>query len=270
MKTMEKTMKIKLGCDPEAFLVDIKGQLKSSITLIGGSKEMPRPLMALGDGYAVQEDNVAIEFNIPPAEGRSSFIKSIRSTLDYLEGMVKDQYGFGISQLSAASFPMEELTNPAALVFGCDPDYNAWTKRMNPKPSAEDKSLRSCGGHVHVGYDVNSGLSHRDIIKMMDLHLGVPSVLMDHGELRKQLYGKAGAFRQKMYGVEYRTLSNFWIFDDKKIGWVWDNTLRAVAAAEQFDISDEDGVDIVNAINNNDKDLANSIVKRFNLEVLNV
>jgi len=45
---------IKLGCDPEAFLVDINGQLRSSIGLIGGSKEMPRPLFALGEGYAVQ------------------------------------------------------------------------------------------------------------------------------------------------------------------------------------------------------------------------
>jgi len=59
---------------------------------------------------------------------------------------------------------------------------------------------------------------------MMDLYLGVPSVLMDKGELRKQLYGKAGAYRMKPYGVEYRTLSNFWIFSDTTIGWVWDNT----------------------------------------------
>ncbi len=262
--------KIKLGCDPEAFLIDLNGQLKSSIGLIGGSKDMPRPLFELGLGYAVQEDNVAIEFNIPPADGRSSFIDSISGTLKHLTHMAQQDHGLSISQLSAASFPVSELQNPAALVFGCDPDYNAWTKEMNPRPSADDKTLRSCGGHVHVGYDTNSDLDGTSIIRMMDLHLGVPSVLMDKGELRKQLYGKAGAYRMKPYGVEYRTLSNFWIFDDRRIGWVWDNTNRAVEAAERFSIDDEDGQAIVQAINTNDKVLAEQLVKRFNLECLHV
>ena len=262
--------KIKLGCDPEAFLIDIHGQLKSSIGLIGGSKDMPRPLFALGEGYAVQEDNVAIEFNIPPAEGRSSFIASISATLKHLTDMAQTDHGLSICQLSAASFPMSELQAPAALEFGCDPDYNAWTMEMNPRPSADDKTLRSCGGHVHIGYDMESEVSATNIVRMMDLHLGVPSVLMDKGELRKQLYGKAGAYRIKPYGVEYRTLSNFWIFDDARIGWVWDNTNRAFEAAQKFEIDEQSGKDIVAAINGNDKDLAKSLIHKFNLECLHV
>lgn len=262
--------KIKLGCDPEAFLIDIQGQLKSSIGLIGGSKDDPRPLFMLGSGYAVQEDNVALEFNIPPAEGRSSFIDSIGKTLKHLTDMVQKDAGLAISQLSAASFPDSELQDPAALVFGCDPDYNAWTLGMNPKPNASDKNLRSCGGHVHVGYDRDNGPKSFEIIRMMDLFLGVPSVLMDTGELRKQLYGKAGAYRDKSYGVEYRTLSNFWIFKEGTIGWVWDNTNRAVDAAEKFSISDEDSKQVQQAINGNDKELASHLVKKYDLEVLHV
>lgn len=259
---------IKLGCDPEAFLLDIQGQLKSSIGLIGGSKEVPRPLFQLGEGYGVQEDNVAIEFNIPPAESRNAYIESISKTLNHLMTIVPE--GLTIGRMSAASFPVSELQNPAALVFGCDPDYNAWTLGMNPKPDAEDKTLRSCGGHVHVGYDMNSGVRGEDIIRMMDLYLGVPSVLMDKGELRKQLYGKAGAFRIKPYGVEYRTLSNFWIFDERTIGWVWDNTNRAVDSAEKFSLTEDDGQAIQSAINNNDKALASELVNRFNLECVHV
>lgn len=263
-------MKIKLGCDPEAFLIDINGQLKSSIGLIGGSKEAPRPLLTLGDGYAVQEDNVALEFNIPPAEGRSQFVESIQGTLKYLTDMVKGDYGFTISELSAASFPMEELASPEAFIFGCDPDFNAWTKAVNPKPAAEDKALRSCGGHVHVGYD-RSLAAGTDIIQHMDLHLGVPSVLMDKGQLRKQLYGKAGAYRDKSYGVEYRTLSNFWIFNNRLIEWVWNNTSRSVAAAEsRLAISEEDKTDIISAINDNDVAIAEKLVKKFNLDVVYV
>jgi hypothetical protein len=264
-------MKIMLGCDPEAFLVSLDGQLKSSIGLIGGSKACPRPLFELGEGYAVQEDNVAIEFNIPPAKGRSDFVKSVSTTLGFLTGMVKEQYGFTIAEISAASFPEKELENPEAHIFGCDPDFNAWTKEVNFKPTAEDKALRTCGGHIHVGYDRSSGLEGTEIVKHMDLLLAVPAVLMDKGLLRKQLYGKAGAYREKSYGVEHRTLSNFWVFSNRLIEWVWDNTNRAVAAVEsRLTISDEDSADIIQAINTNDVAIAQKLIKRFNLEVVHV
>ena len=263
-------MKIKLGCDPEAFLIDVKGQLHSAIGLIGGSKEEPANLALLGEGYAVQEDNVAIEFNIPPAASRTAFIKSIRRTLGFLSEVIDQDHGLQICTVSAASFPEDQLQDPRAMVFGCDPDYNAWTMAINPKPKAEDWTLRSCGGHVHIGFDKEKVIPE-ELIKQMDLHLGVPSVLMDRGELRKQLYGKAGAYRDKPYGAEYRTLSNFWIFNDRLIQWVWDNTSRAVAAAEsRLTISEQDGTDIVNCINNNDKIMAESLLKRFNLEMVNV
>ena len=263
-------MKIKLGCDPEAFLIDVQGQLKSSIGLIGGSKEHPMPLEPLGEGYCVQEDNVAIEFNIPPAEGRSQFVGSIRKTLNFLMEGINTEYGFTISTSSAASFPETELQTPQARMFGCDPDYNAWTKEANPKPKAADANLRSCGGHVHVGYDKMKA-DPAKVIQLMDLFLGVPSVLMDTGELRKELYGKAGAYRDKSYGVEYRTLSNFWIFQDHLIEWVWDNTSKAVDAAESLlTLSEEDGTDIISAINNNDKEIAMKLIKKFNLEVVHV
>jgi len=258
-------MKLLLGCDPEAFLKDVQGTLRSSIGKIGGSKVCPMPL-PLGTGYCVQEDNVALEFNIPPAEGRSQFVDSITKTLNFLSEEVKMMYGYHITTESAASFPAEELLDPNALVFGCDPDYNAWTGQINPKPKAADPNLRSCGGHVHVG--CGKAVDGRKVIQMMDLHLGVPSVLMDKGDLRKQLYGAAGAYREKSYGVEYRTLSNFWIFDGKTIGWVWDNTSRAVDAVEHLAISNDDSVKIVSAINNNDKALAAQLVDQFGLEVV--
>lgn len=261
--------KFTCGADPEMFLMDIQGQLKSAIGLVGGSKAQPQPL-PLGDGYAVQEDNVAVEFNIPPAEGRSSFVHSINSTLNFLTQAVKDMHGLSISHMSAVYFPKEQLDNPAAMEFGCDPDFNAWTLERNPRPNAVDATLRSCGGHVHVGFDKTKA-DEIKLIQMMDLNLGVPSVLMDKGELRKQLYGKAGAFRSKSYGAEYRTLSNFWIFEDKLIEWVWDGTAKALSAAElQLVINDEDGHDIVSCINNNDKALAEKLIKKFNLEVVHV
>lgn len=259
--------KITLGCDPEMFLQTAMGELRSSIGLIGGTKVAPQAL-PLGDGYAVQEDNVAVEFNIPPAANVQEFINSINSTVRFLGDVVQQNYGFEIATMSAASFPLDQLQTPESQVFGCDPDFNAWTGKRNPKPKAADAALRSCGGHIHIGFD-KAKLDAMRIIQMCDLHLGVPSILMDEGDLRKQLYGKAGAYRDKSFGVEYRTLSNFWIFKDKLIEWAWNNTERAVNAVDaQFALSDEDEACIVTCINNNDKSLAKKLVKQFELEVV--
>lgn len=260
---------IKLGCDPELFLIDIQGKLRASCGKIGGSKVRPMPLEELGKGFAVQEDNVAIEFNIPPAANAQEFVDSVDKTLVYLTEGVKKMHGFTIVNMSAASFPKDELEHPAAQEFGCDPDYNAWTLKRNPRPHAEDPSLRSCGGHVHVGID-HEQVDPVRLIRAMDLFLGVPSVLMDKGELRKQLYGKAGAFRTKAYGVEYRTMSNFWVFDKRLTKWVWDNTVKAVEAVESRFALDNYKDSILDAIDNNNKAAAQFLVNECNLEVLHV
>jgi hypothetical protein len=266
---MRRKLQLTLGCDPELFLADVNGRLKASCGLIGGTKEEPLPL-PLGEGYGVQEDNVAVEFNIPPAPNAQEFVRSIGRTLDFLTATVDGMYGFHIHRSSAESFPKEELVSPASQVFGCDPDYNAWTGKKNPRPKARDRNLRSCGGHIHVGGYEKQELASDRLIKCMDLYLGVPSILMDEGELRKELYGKAGAFRDKSYGCEYRTLSNFWVFDERLRQWAWDNTERAVKAAmSQFAIDDyKDG--ILNAIDNNDKKIAAELVKELELEVVGV
>lgn len=262
-------MKIKLGCDPELFLIDTTGKLRASCGLIGGTKSHPMPL-PLGEGYAVQEDNVAIEFNIPPASDAIEFQDSIKKTLAFLTEGVRNHLGFDIVNLSAASFPKEELEAPAAKEFGCDPDYNAWTLARNPRPKVDDDTLRSCGGHVHVGFDRRE-LNPVQLIKAMDLFLAVPSVFMDtQGQRRRLLYGKRGAYRDKPYGVEYRTLSNFWVFNERLTKWVWDNTERAVAAVESQFAIDDYADSIMDAIDNNNMDVARTLVDKFKLEVVHV
>lgn len=261
-------MKFSLGCDPELFLADVNGRLKASCGLIGGTKEAPQPLDELGKGFAIQEDNVAVEFNIPASADQREFVGNVARAMKFIGDGVNSGLQLSIVNLSAASFPEDELTSPKAKEFGCDPDFNAWTGLRNPKPKATDPNLRSCGGHVHVGYDKRTAPMY--VIRCMDLFLGVPSVLMDKGELRKQLYGKAGAFRDKSYGVEYRTLSNFWVFDPRLTKWVWDSTEKALAAASaQFSIG-EYREPILDAINNNDKNAAAFLANKFNLEVLSV
>jgi hypothetical protein len=169
---------------------------------------------------------------------------------------------------SAIVFPDNELENPAAHVFGCDPDYNAWTGMKNPRPKGVHPNLRSCGGHVHVGVKLRDTNEIYYAAQAMDIFLGIPSVLMDDGLLRKSLYGKHGAFRHKPYGFEYRTLSNFWIFDEKLIGWVYDGTAKALDAVQSGKTFTSLYEQVAHCIDKNDKDVAAQLCKELGLEVV--
>jgi len=215
--------KFTIGCDPEIFLMDENHKFKSAIGLLGGDKWIPR--MLTKDGHACLEDNVAVEFNIPPCNSFAEFKQEVQNTMQMVKELLPANLQYNTS--SAVSFPTEELNCEQAWVFGCDPDYNAWTMEENPKPCAEDKNLRSTGGHIHVGSDLAIA-DPVNVIRAMDLFLGVPSTQLDAGTLRRKLYGGAGAFRPKTYGVEYRTLSNFWIFSDKLIEWAYTGTAKAL------------------------------------------
>lgn len=260
-------MSFYIGADPEAFVGNENG-VRSIIGLIGGTKNAPRPLPC-GPGFAVQEDNVALEYNIPASPSKELFVSNITTAMDFLGKVLNDRYNLQFVKESAVSFPLDQLRHPAARVFGCDPDFNAWTGKMNSKPKAEDKNLRSCGGHVHIGVvdTPYANLSPEEIIKACDLHLGIGSVILDKGMLRKQLYGKAGAYRKKDYGPEYRTLSNFWIFDKTLMEWVYDGVQRSLDFVMEGGSLEEDADLIQHTINANDVEAAHYLVAKYSLQL---
>jgi len=246
-----------IGCDPEFFLMQANKHV-SAIGLVGGSKHFPRPLER--EGFAVQEDNVSVEFNIAPCHNHTEFIEAIQYVMNNLQNMLPE---YAFSQESAVSFEQQHLEHPQALEFGCEPDFNAWTKQMNPRPCAIDTTLRSAGGHIHVGTKEDPF----EVIKAMDLYLGVPSTKIDiKGLLRRKLYGGAGSCRIKEYGPEYRTLSNFWIWSPNLIEWVHKQTEKAiefVAAGNRF--TKKDGHLIQSCINNNDGEAYELLCKTYGL-----
>ena len=237
-----------IGCDPEFFLKS-RGKHVSAIGLIGGSKEEPKALDR--EGFGILEDNVAVEFNVAPSHNHVEFIESIQYVMQELRKTLPERYEF--SKDSAIIFSPDELVHPKALEFGCEPDFNAWTKKQNPRPCALDANLRSAGGHVHIGV---AGVDKWQLIRAADLFLGVPAIKLDvHGARRRASYGKAGCCRLKEYGAEYRTLSNFWIFSEELIKWVYDQTARAVSFVKSGNVlTDEDGLIIQKAINSEDQE----------------
>jgi hypothetical protein len=250
---------MRLGADPETFLEDTNGKPISAIGYIRADKWSPLQIPDMEKGFTLQEDNVSLEYGIPPASTAEEFVHHIQAVMERSKEWVP---GLTFSKLSCIVFPEDQMQHPLAHVFGCEPDWCAWTGNTNPKPVPPHPFLRSAGGHIHVETQEDK----HQVVKGMDLFLGIPSVLMDEGEMRKQLYGKAGALRYKDYGVEYRTLSNFWIFKEELIKWVWRNTARALenVSMDYTPYADE----IQQAINNSDKVLAKKLIDQFQLEVV--
>jgi hypothetical protein len=250
---------MRLGADPEVFMSHPnEGGLVSVIGHIGGTKWKPLQVENLPQGFTLQQDNVALEFGIPPASTADEYVDFIRKVKDAGLSFFK---GLVYSDKSCAIFPEEQMQNPEAFKFGCEPDYNAWTGQVNPSPEPPHPLMRSAGGHVHI----ETKLPKRAVIQAMDLHVSVPAVLIDNGIDRKKIYGKAGAYRPKKYGVEYRTPSNFWIFQDGLVRWMWDTTAKALEAVDAGERYIKYRDRIVNCINTNDKHDAEKLIKEFHL-----
>jgi hypothetical protein len=254
----------RLGADPEVLLFnETTGKFISSVGLIGGSKDHPMPID--GEGNAVQEDNVTVEFNIPACPTVDDFKRNINKNKEWIMKRAAE-LGLKMVVKPSARYEPDQLDTYAAQTFGCEPDFDAWRDgRMNPRPRSKDKSLRSAGGHVHIQVDHDT-TDILEVVKAMDLFVGCLMLEFDDDKGRRELYGKAGAYRKKDYGVEYRTASNAWIESDERIQWVWDQTEKAlefVASGRTF--TEEEGKLIQQCINNSDVEALEQLKKVFAL-----
>lgn len=222
-------MTVLVGADPEIFVRNKKGQLRSAHGLIPGTKKEPYKVK----NGAVQVDGMALEFNIDPADTKEAFIHNVGSVMRQLGDMVPD---YDLHVVPSVRFHWRHLAAQPkeALELGCEPDFNAYTEQETPKPNA-NTTLRTAAGHVHVGFCEDADPRDPEhfqrcvtLVKVMDAFLGVPSLNWDSDQKRRTLYGKAGAFRPKPYGVEYRTLSNAWLKRPELVGFVFDATQNAV------------------------------------------
>jgi hypothetical protein len=261
---MLELFNVLIGTDTELFLTDQNGQFKSAVGLIGGEKGNP---IDIGNCCGLEEDNVAVELTVPPVPiigGLEEMWDNIQFVLKTIESKIPKD--LKIECCPSALFDQKELSTDKAKEFGCEPDFNAWEDgRMNKKPKAKDKTLRSCGGHIHIGYPNADPDQNINLVKLLDLYLGVPFVLVDKDKRRRELYGKAGCFRNKHYGLEYRVLSNIWIKDKRLMEGVFDGV---VIALEDFNagVVLNDPL-IAQCINTSDEELAMKIVNTYDIPI---
>lgn len=206
---------ITIGADPEVFLVSKENRPVSSIGKIGGTKEHP---IHIQNGIFLQEDNVTVEYNIPPCSDAEAFLAANKEALKIIQEKAQ-ALDLGVSIQAAYTMPKKELNDPRAWVFGCEPDFNVHSLDWNPKP--DPTAVRAAGGHVHIGFE-GENLDKINLTKMLDATLGAVFTFLDPDIKRKKLYGLAGSIRFKPYGIEYRTLSNYWLTHPFYIKTVFD------------------------------------------------
>lgn len=271
-KVAEAIVEIKnptIGCDPELFLRDVETQeYVPSYQYIKGDKQNPE--FITDDGHNIQCDNVMVEYGVPPSDTAEEFVKNNMIVQDYLREKIAEPNGLELVIFPYAKFTENNLKDDRAQTFGCDPDYNAWMQGRPNIVGRPDELGRSAGGHIHIGYDGFNQVTNHAIIKALDLFIGVPLVIMEPENLRKTMYGKAGAYRNQAWGVEYRVTSNYIFSSPELMKWAFNQVQEAIKY-----VNDNKGYknlyeysSVEWTINNQSIESARKITSRMKIKVL--
>ena len=217
----------KFGCDPELFLM--KGD-----KVIGSERVVPEkgllPSFTSRYGYArnsapvssteagVTQDGVQAELHILPINCRANFSNNLYKCIASLkEEATKKGATLSLNPVVTVSNTELEGLSDKSKEVGCAPSSSIY----NDPPPVVDGIVyrrRSAGGHIHLSWQKEYLSEHdatcQDIVAMLDVFVGNTSVLLDRARMakeRRKFYGRAGEYRTKSYGLEYRTLSNFWL-----------------------------------------------------------
>jgi hypothetical protein len=215
---------ITLGADPETFICDDKEIVSAEGLTEGGTKKEPK--MISEEGHAIQEDGIMFEYNIPPCKTEEEWVNAHKFCIDYLE-ILANVNGFKLSGEVSGVVNKKYLKSLQATTFGCEPDFNVYAKSINEAPD-NNTNLRCAGGHVAFGYDNPEFPTSEKIVKAFDMFVTLPALFKDNDTRRRELYGKAGSFRVKDFGVECRALSNFWIKSEENMRWVYRQSIKAI------------------------------------------
>lgn len=273
------------GADPELFFRDKNG------LIVGSERVIPEKLDTGGYGTWTQ-DGIQVELNARAEGCRANVSNYMSQAFRVLDSYLKTNRA-GIT----LSFDQVVRISPSTLkglseksqILGCAPSKNAY----DPEATVKVKPgymKRSGAGHLHLSLiGISDSMSYgtmykpyRDtfsperFVKLLDRMVGNTCVLLDRDEgaaERRKVYGRAGEYRRPPHGIEYRTLSNFWL----RAYPLWSlicglsRQVSAIDAAStmgdylgcvrKWDAAGEllqavSDKDIVKAINKNDLDLA--------------
>jgi hypothetical protein len=273
---------VRLGCDPEFFL-------KNKKTIVESINIIPPEGLELGvyggtpPGKIIR-DGLQVELNPLPKGCREQIAVEVAISLDALHHkLIKDNSGVSLSFNGVISLSEKEMKNlhDESKKFGCAPSNNIYTKEQSKiTVNPENYSYRSAGGHIHLGHcdsELMRDVFNKNteiVIELLDIICGNTCVLVDRDPMqqeRRKVYGKAGEYRLPPHGIEYRTLSNFWLNNYQLFGLAFGLARQAVEVAANIHLYEYqlktkspyriilesiNRDDIISAINNNDYKLA--------------
>lgn len=256
-------IRVSLGSDPELFVKKDNKVVPSKFVVPSGVRE-------------VTEDGFQIELNPSTDSCRQVSAAFIQSALNHADTAVQKIPGASLSL--DVGVIIDDKTWKASdndvKRFGCSPTSNAYEEKRK-LPTGMRVKFRAGGGHIHLGlggpgnFKPKSKEAERKLVKLMDIFAGNTMVLLDRDSAnarRRKHYGRAGEYRTKTYGLEYRVLSNFWL----RGYLLWSLAtaqLRTAILVQHLNLEDEvlglfKESDIKKAINENDFDLA---MQNFNI-----
>jgi len=225
---------IRIGADPEGFLVDGNGDFVPAFGYVPGDKHNPYKL----DGGAVQVDGLAVEFNIDPVETADEFHKNIKKVLYQINEMIHSvDKTLSLRWTPVAKFrpTIWNMAPEESKELGCDPDYDV-KGNVNPNPTAKlaNSPLRTAAGHIHIGWLdelIEDPTEPEHFGLCVDIANGFfkaglssynPYTKEEHERLN--YYGHSGSFRPKKYGVELRSPSNIWVAHEESQKLIFNQT----------------------------------------------
>lgn len=261
---MTKIKNYTIGSDFELFLLDtVNFKAVNAKPYVKGSKHKPYNFDPSSPFWCTSLDNVSFEGNIPPATSAEEFSGNILKVITYLKGSLPENI-IPIHEC-AVRFDDSELQTREAKTFGCESSLNAYTKSENPRPSGENTNLRTTCTHVHIKYDDMDFDLSCELVKALDLFLGIPSLAIEPLNERRSLYGTLGEMRYSKT-TEYRVLSSFFSQSDELRKWVYNNTVEAINWINAGNaVTDEMTEMFQQAMSTNDIELANKIIKENNI-----
>lgn len=218
------------GSDPE-FMIFKDGEPKSAIGILPSDENRTTI-----NGHQFYYDNVMAECAVKPGKSKEEVIQNFRECIQTYIELVKPCV---LKNYASVMYDDNQLLHEDARKVNCAKDFCAYEMKQKDGPVDQitNGNLRSCGGHIHLGADslVTNGPEPILTVYMMDLFLGIPSLWLDKDPTsprRRLLYGHAGRYRIKDYGIEYRSLGNFWLESPEMVGLIYDLTMFSLDFVE--------------------------------------
>jgi hypothetical protein len=206
-----------LGCDPEIF-VTAENELFPAYKFLPPKQEA-KLFNGVYTNARVFWDGFQAEFSLSETPCVAHVVDGIREGLRGVHELARlNNPTAKLTTRNVFQIPVKTLRSEKEefVMLGCNPSQNVYGMLGEDVFDARKLRYRFAGGHIHFGISKFNFTreENESFVRALDAILGVWSVgaaANFDNPIRRKYYGLAGEYRLPKHGLEYRTLSNFWI-----------------------------------------------------------